>query len=49
MNDFKTAPDFSTSLGNLGELSDPNAMAVTTSWSSQGMLCFELLIQQNFI
>lgn len=35
MNDFKTAPDFSTSLGNLGELSDPNAMAVTTSWSSQ--------------
>ncbi|CAJ1977257.1 unnamed protein product [Sphenostylis stenocarpa] len=35
MNDFKTAPDFSTSLGNLGELSDPNAMAVTASWSSQ--------------
>lgn len=35
MNDFKTVPDFSTSLGNLGELSDPNAMAVTTSWSSQ--------------
>ncbi|KOM36146.1 hypothetical protein LR48_Vigan02g229600 [Vigna angularis] len=35
MNDFKTAPDFSTSLGNLGELSDPNAMGATTSWSSQ--------------
>ncbi|KAL2324360.1 hypothetical protein Fmac_023418 [Flemingia macrophylla] len=37
MSDFKTVPDFSTSLGNLGELSDPNAMpmAVTTSWSSQ--------------
>lgn len=35
MSDFKTAPDFSTSLGNLNELSDPNAMAVTTSWSSQ--------------
>ncbi|RDX97754.1 CRIB domain-containing protein RIC1, partial [Mucuna pruriens] len=35
MSDFKTAPDFSTSLGNLGELSDPNARAVTTSWSSQ--------------
>ncbi|XP_027366576.1 CRIB domain-containing protein RIC10 [Abrus precatorius] len=35
MNDFKTAPDFSTSLSNLGELSDPNPMAVTTSWSSQ--------------
>ncbi|TKY51111.1 CRIB domain-containing protein RIC1 [Spatholobus suberectus] len=35
MGDFKTAPDFSTSLGNLGELSDPNAMAVPTSWSSQ--------------
>ncbi|KAH1190933.1 CRIB domain-containing protein RIC1 [Glycine max] len=35
MNDFKTAPDFSTSLGNLGELNDPNGMAVTASWSSQ--------------
>ncbi|KAJ1423766.1 CRIB domain [Sesbania bispinosa] len=36
MNDFKTVPDFSTSLSDLGELRDPNHMAVTTSWSSQG-------------
>ncbi|KAK7280178.1 hypothetical protein RJT34_25240 [Clitoria ternatea] len=35
MNDFKTAPDFTTSLDNLGELSDPNPMVVTPSWSSQ--------------
>ncbi|XP_061376559.1 CRIB domain-containing protein RIC10 [Gastrolobium bilobum] len=35
MNDFKTSPDFSTSLGNLDELRDPNPMALTTSWSSQ--------------
>lgn len=39
MDDFNTAPDFSTSLGNLNELrDDSNPMAVTALWSSQGML-----------
>lgn len=39
MDDFNTAPDFSTSLGNLNELrDDSNPMAATALWSSQGML-----------
>lgn len=40
MDDFKTAPDFSTSIGNLGELRNPNPVAATKLWSSLGMLCF---------
>ncbi|MED6162885.1 hypothetical protein PIB30_074695 [Stylosanthes scabra] len=35
MNEFKTAPDFTTSLGNLGELKDNSSLALTPSWSSQ--------------
>ncbi|KAJ0017865.1 hypothetical protein Pint_10904 [Pistacia integerrima] len=38
MNDFKTAPDFSTSIGNS---MDSSNMALST-WSSQGMLIFTL-------
>ncbi|XP_004496770.1 CRIB domain-containing protein RIC1 [Cicer arietinum] len=34
MDDFKTAPDFSTSIGNLGELRNPNPVAATKLWSS---------------
>lgn len=49
MNDFNTSPDFSTSLGNLGEVrdADPNPIAATTLWSSQGMLYLLLLIQTD--
>lgn len=35
MNEFKTAPDFSTSIGSLSERRDPNPMAATTSRSNQ--------------
>ncbi|KAL1342720.1 hypothetical protein HN51_029240 [Arachis hypogaea] len=35
MNEFKTAPDFTTSLGNLDELRDNSSLALTPSWSSQ--------------
>lgn len=40
MNEFKTAPDFSTSIGSLNERKDPNLKAVSTSDSSEGMLWF---------
>ncbi|CAL5185847.1 unnamed protein product [Lathyrus oleraceus] len=35
MNEFKTAPDFSTSIGSLNERKDPNLKAVSTSDSSE--------------
>ena len=35
MNEFKTAPDFSTSIGSLSEKRDPNSMAVSTSKLNQ--------------
>ncbi|XP_061354384.1 CRIB domain-containing protein RIC10-like [Gastrolobium bilobum] len=35
MNEFKTAPDFSTSIGNLSERRDPNSVAITTSRSTK--------------
>jgi len=38
MNGFKTAPDFSTSIGSLSERKDPNQLTETTSKSNQGML-----------
>ncbi|XP_058739473.1 CRIB domain-containing protein RIC1 [Vicia villosa] len=34
MDDFKKVPDFSTSIGNLGEIRDSDPMAVTSLWSS---------------
>lgn len=35
MNEFKTAPDFSTSIGSLNERRDLNSMSATTSWSTK--------------
>lgn len=35
MNEFKTAPDFSTSIGSLSERRDTNPMAVASSRSTQ--------------
>ncbi|XP_058773203.1 CRIB domain-containing protein RIC10-like isoform X1 [Vicia villosa] len=35
MNEFKSAPDFSTSIGSLNERKDPNLKAVSTSNSNQ--------------
>ncbi|CAK8533539.1 unnamed protein product [Lathyrus sativus] len=35
MNEFKTAPDFSTSIGSLNERKDPNLKAESTSDSNQ--------------
>ncbi|XP_057450299.1 CRIB domain-containing protein RIC10-like [Lotus japonicus] len=35
MNEFKTAPDFSTSIGSLSERRDPNASTITSSRSVQ--------------
>lgn len=40
MDDFKKVPDFSTSIGNLGEIRDSDPTAVTSLWSSLGMIYF---------
>ena len=37
MSGFKTAPDFSTSIGSLSERKDPNQLAVSTSGYNQGI------------
>ncbi|MCH99719.1 P21-Rho-binding domain protein, partial [Trifolium medium] len=40
MDDFKKVPDFSTSIGSFDEIRDSDPMAVTSLWSSLGMICF---------
>jgi hypothetical protein len=40
MDDFKKVPDFSTSIGNFDEIRDADPMAVTSLWSSLGMIWF---------
>jgi hypothetical protein len=40
MDDFKKVPDFSTSIGNFDEIRDSDPMAVTSLWSSLGMIWF---------
>ncbi|KEH24977.1 CRIB domain-containing protein RIC11 isoform X2 [Medicago truncatula] len=47
MNGFKTAPDFSTSIGSLSDQKDPNQLTVSTSGFNQGNQPKPVMYQGN--